>query len=47
MRLKFFTVPCADSQDAEREVNGFLAGHRVLSVDRELIILPPRRLAGA
>lgn len=37
MRLKFFAVPAADSADAEREVNAFLASKRILAIDRQLV----------
>ena len=37
MRLRFFTVPVCDPSAAQDEVNRFLASHRVLSVDRELV----------
>ena len=36
MGLRFFTVPVRDSKNAERELDGFLASHKVLSVDRQL-----------
>lgn len=37
MRVKFFSVPALDAVDAEAEVNRFLATHRVLSIDRQLV----------
>ena len=37
MPLKFFAVPAAMSAEAEAELNGFLAGHRVVSIDRRLV----------
>jgi len=37
MRVKFFAVPAADPGAVEQEVNRFLGGHRVLSIDRELV----------
>lgn len=35
--MKFFTVPASEAGDAEQEVNAFLSGHRVLTVDRQLV----------
>ncbi len=40
MRVRFFTVPALDPSEAEREVNRFLAAHRVLTIDRELVTIP-------
>ena len=37
MPLKFFAVPAAMSAEAEAELNGFLAGHKVVSIDRRLV----------
>jgi superfamily II DNA helicase RecQ len=37
MAFKFFTVPVGDSEASEAELNAFLRGHRVLSVERRLI----------
>ena len=37
MGLRFFLVPVRDSENAERELNGFLASHKVLSIDRQLV----------
>ncbi len=37
MRLRFFAVPAWDPGEVEEEVNSFLAGHRVLTVERELV----------
>jgi superfamily II DNA helicase RecQ len=37
MPFKLFTVPVSNGADAERELNGFLAAHRVLTVDRRLV----------
>jgi hypothetical protein len=37
MGLRFFLVPVRDSENAERELNGFLATHKVLSIDRQLV----------
>lgn len=37
MRLKFFHVPAIDSRQAEEELNRFLAGHKVATVDHELV----------
>ncbi len=37
MALRFFTVPVNDSAAFEHELNGFLARHKVLSIDRRLI----------
>jgi len=37
MALRFFVVPVHDSASAEQELNHFVASHKVLSIDRELI----------
>jgi len=37
MRLHFATIPLHESALAEAELNRFLAGHRVLTVDRHLV----------
>ncbi len=42
MRLHFVTVPIHGSEAAEQEINHFLATHRVLSVDRQLVADGPR-----
>ena len=39
MSLHFFIVPVRDSECVERELNGFLASHKVLSIDRQLVDL--------
>jgi hypothetical protein len=39
MAYRFFRVPVRDSGAAEEEVNRFLRGHRVLSVDRRWVDL--------
>lgn len=37
MQLKFFSIPVADPGELEEEANRFLRGHRVLSVQRQLV----------
>jgi len=37
--LRFFVVPVRDSSGAEQDLNGFLAFHEVLSIDRHLVDL--------
>ncbi len=37
MAFKFFTVPIQNCEPAEKELNSFLAGHRILSVDRRWV----------
>ena len=37
MGLRFFVVPVHDSGAFEQELNGFLAAHKVVSIDRQLI----------
>ncbi|MGA2254169.1 MAG: hypothetical protein ABSG53_05860 [Thermoguttaceae bacterium] len=37
MGLRFFMVPVHDSSAFEEELNGFLNGHKVVSIDRQLI----------
>ncbi len=37
MALKFFIVPLQDVERAEADVNAFLAGHRILTVDRRWV----------
>ena len=39
MALRFFTVPVSDSTVSEAELNGFLACHKILSIDRQLVVL--------
>lgn len=38
MRLHFLTVPIHESAGAEAEVNQFLGSHRVVAIDRQLVI---------
>lgn len=42
MRLHFATIPIHDAQGPAAELNRFLASHRVLSVDRQLVQDGPR-----
>ena len=44
MRYHFVAVPVSASQAAEAELNRFLASHKVLAVDRELVHDGPRSL---
>lgn len=37
MQYKFFDIPAADAEQAEAELNVFLRGHRVITVQRELV----------
>jgi hypothetical protein len=37
MALRFFVVPVHDLGIFEQELNGFLASHKVVSIDRQLI----------
>jgi hypothetical protein len=37
MQLRFFTVPIHAGDDACAELNGFLASHRILTIDRHLV----------
>ncbi len=37
MRLKFFTIPVFEAEDAEQVLNRFLAAHRILAVDSQFI----------
>ena len=37
MALRFFVVPVNDSGTFEQDLNGFLASHKVVSIDRRLI----------
>jgi hypothetical protein len=37
MALRFCAVPVHDSSTFEQQLNGFLASHRVVSIDRRLI----------
>ena len=37
MSFKFFTIPIRDNGAAEGELNAFLRGHRVLSVERRWV----------
>ena len=38
MRFHFVAVPVHDSAAAEEELNQFMASHRVLSVERQLVL---------
>jgi superfamily II DNA helicase RecQ len=38
MRLHFVTVPLVDPAPAEAELNAFLAAHRVMAIDRQLVV---------
>ncbi len=42
MRLHFVTVPIHGSEAAEEDLNQFLATHRVIAVDRQLVVDGPR-----
>lgn len=37
MPLRFFMIPIHDSESSEPELNRFLSGHKVLSIERHLI----------
>jgi superfamily II DNA helicase RecQ len=37
MRIRFFTIPIKNTEDAETEVNRFLVSHRILTVDRRFV----------
>ncbi len=37
MQVHFFTIPVHSGAEAAEELNRFLAGHRILSVDRQLV----------
>lgn len=37
MRVKFFVIPVFDPAVGEAELNRFLADHRILTIDRELV----------
>ncbi len=37
MRFRFFTVPVRGAEGAAQELNQFLAGHRILAIDRHLV----------
>jgi len=37
MAFRFFTIPVGDSQNTEADLNGFLASHKVLAVDRRWV----------
>ncbi len=37
MQLRFFTVPIHAPEDAAAELNRFLAAHRILAIDRQLV----------
>lgn len=39
MPLRFFVVPAMSPQEAEEELNGFLARHRVVGIDRRWVDL--------
>jgi len=37
LSLRFFQIPVRDSNASEQELNGFLASHKILSMERHLI----------
>ena len=37
MKLQFFTIPVNDPQVATKEINAFLAAHRVVTVERQFV----------
>ena len=37
MKLRFFTIPVHDPQAVTDEMNAFLAGHRVVTVERQFV----------
>lgn len=37
MQLRFFTIPMLGGEEAAEDLNRFLSGHRVLSLDRQLV----------
>ncbi len=37
LRLRFFTVPIHADEDLAADLNGFLASHRVLAIDRRFV----------
>jgi superfamily II DNA helicase RecQ len=37
MRFRFFVVPVQGGEDAAQELNQFLAGHRILAIDRQFV----------
>jgi superfamily II DNA helicase RecQ len=37
MRYKFFTIPVSNPEDAEAELNRFLAAHRILNVESNFV----------
>jgi hypothetical protein len=43
MKLRFFTIPVSAGDEAAAELNGFLAGHRILSKARRPIVTPARQ----
>lgn len=42
--MHFVSVPVVDGAEAEAELNRFLAGHRVVSLDRQLVVDGARSL---
>lgn len=37
MQYRFFIIPLCDPEDSTAELNQFLAGHRILSIDRQFM----------
>lgn len=37
MQLRFFTIPVLGGDDASEELNRFLAGHRILAIERSFV----------
>lgn len=37
MQIKVFTIPMYDSETAENEINSFLRGHKIITVDKQLV----------
>lgn len=45
MRLRFFRIPVLDSAAAEAELDRFLTSHRVIELERQLVVDGPRSWA--
>ncbi len=37
MQIKFFTIPITQTDEAEKDLNGFLSSHKIIETDKQLI----------
>jgi superfamily II DNA helicase RecQ len=44
MQFRFFTIPIFGADDVATELNRFIAGHRILAIDRQFVMDGPRSI---